>query len=232
MQHTNNTNILILNNTINVSMLIGLVVGLVISLLVIPFFVPHSSADTEPNDSFNNAELVKEGSYRGNIDSSGYQTYKDRDFYKINVPSNYDLNIDIENKNPKGGAIITIEMYDENHILIESDDENTGKVRAGKEEFFWVENRDDEDIDVYLVISGDGDYKFTLDLDSLLERTLYYALCASPLIIVAIVVIIYLRRRNKRRAKELEESTNYYTQQMEPRPPPPPPMQPPPPRQY
>ena len=110
-------------------------------------------ADTEPNDSFDEAESVGEGTFSGNV-AYGLLV-EDIDYYKISVPAYKSVFISGESG---ADASISMTLYDWNR-----ESKDYASMNNGERSTLFFDGKSSSAYTVYLKINGDGEYTFTVE---------------------------------------------------------------------
>lgn len=135
---------------------------LVISAIFLSAILVYSKhivrADTEPNDSFAQAELITPGTYSGTVDeSSDYD-----DYYKIVVSAGQTINANVT---PAASLQVWFGLYDPTQTEVKSDAPNMGVMA----EFSWTTNSAQASYTYYILVeasSGSGAYTLNVSLIS------------------------------------------------------------------
>jgi hypothetical protein len=155
-------------------------------------------ADTEPNNSLMEAEVIGEGTFTGNV-STPLTAAADVDYYMISVPKDKDIEVTIT-KTDAGTGMIDVESYDHDKsglgvfgiwMLLETQ----GETQTDS----WY-NSDDSAQNIYIEISGDGDYTMTIEftdktseaVEGFLQACCFGTLGIILIFILGIVGIIIL----------------------------------------
>jgi len=179
-----------------------LLIFTLILLLCSLLFTPIFSAETEPNDSFSSAQEIEDGIYYGSVSSPGLGNDEDDDYYLIMVPSGWDLRVTLECTGPDYGSQVNIRQYDENRLIETDDDAIDMDIVSGDSETMEWYNADTSDQDVYLFLTGDGDYTLTIETEEFLDPWIAIAICMIfilVILVVIIVIIVVILKKKKRR---------------------------------
>ena len=123
---------------------------LLFSLIVPSIFM--ALGDTEPNDSFDQAEQIGEGTFSGTV-SSGLIT--DDDYYKVSVPAEKSVLVTVISGS---SADISLTLYDGNRA-----EQSSAYSENGAMDYVFYDGKSTTTYTVYLYFSGDGDYNFTVE---------------------------------------------------------------------
>lgn len=206
--------------------------------LVTVFAVCEARGDKEPNNDFEHAEKIGEGTVDGEVDAAQSGQLTDVDYYKVTVPAHATLRVTLRyTGSPK---IYELRIYDSdgNNLTFSNGKERLSLYLADKVTGEW-RNSDDTDEDVYINVSGDGKYELTIEINRNNDANNYFwtgVYCLVVIIIIIVVVVIavvlYIRNRKRHQATQQyfpqyppQESQQYPPQQQNQYPPPPPPQQ-------
>ncbi len=162
--------------------------------------LPIGLADSEPNDSLMDPETIGEGTVTGTV-YYGFLTDDDVDFYRISVPSKKDIEV-TATMTSSGDGTITINSYDHDrqelgifYIWMYLD--APGETDTGS----WY-NGESSAQNLYLEVSGDGDYEITIEFtdDTSDATTALAGICflgtagmiCIPIVFIIIVIVVII----------------------------------------
>lgn len=180
---------------------------LILGVLLGTIFIGTVLAETEPNNSLDNAEIISAGTFEGSV---YYDIYagNDEDFYQISVPAKTEVTVTV--KKMGGEYAIYVSSYDEyksemgmiDGITMMLDDTGETDTQA------FTNDADSEKI-FYLGFEGDGEYMCTVELgdagsdddaiphgeadDSSCGSTM--VLCVFGILISIVIVAGFIKRR-------------------------------------
>ena len=111
-------------------------------------------ADNEPNDSFDEAESIGEGTFSGNVDSYAIINPDTADYYKITVSAYKALLINVT---CSSDSSISYTLYNGNKQEIDYT-----YVENGETSILWFDGKSKQEYTAYLKVEGSGDYTFTV----------------------------------------------------------------------
>ena len=192
--------------------------------------LPIGLADSEPNDSLMAPETIGEGTVTGTVAYNLF-TDNDVDFYRISVPSKKDIEV-TATMTSSGDGTITITSYDHDKqelgiFSIWMYLDAPGETDTGS----WY-NGEGSAQNIYLEVSGDGDYEITIEFtDATSDATTALAgicflgtagmICAPLMfiIIIVIVIILLVKRSKKKKAQAQQQYAQPPVQQQYAQPP-------------
>lgn len=182
-----------------------------------------SSADNEPNNSFEDAETISEGTHSGKVEFKLYYEgiyegpdIDDPDFYKIEVPEERDLVITAM-KTGSEDDLVFVKLHDDDgdDLSFANRLKLTGVNTSHSYQWYNDKGRDTT---VFINVSGDGSYTFTvefttetIDEQNFFERLdlaiFIYIMCGGLIIAVfaAVLLVIYLKWKKNNEAENKRE---------------------------
>ncbi len=127
-------------------------VGLALALLTFLSATTVVLADSDTNDSFDAAEAVGEGTFTGTV-SSGLLT--DEDYYVVSVPAERSVLVTL---NSDAGDSVDVTLYDGNRAEQDYDWSDSGTLA-----YVFYDGGSSDTYTIYLLLSGDGGYTFTVE---------------------------------------------------------------------
>ena len=131
------------------------IMGISIALLLsITLFSITTFADNEPNDSFDEAESIGEGTFSGSVDSYALINPDTADYYKITVPAYKAVLISVT---CGSDSTISYTLYDGNRQEVD-----WAYVENGEASTLWFDGKNKQNYIAYLKVEDTGDYTFTV----------------------------------------------------------------------
>lgn len=167
------------------------------------FALPLASAESEPNDDFASAEMTGEVTVTGSVNAT------DTDFFRFTIPSEKDLVMTLK-KTDSGAGTISTTTYDDSQMeLFFSGISITASVQGVEKEESYYNGASTEEV-IYIEITGDGEYEFTVeytdDTQEAVEGFLQACgvatllmICGPILLIIIIIVIIVIIVKKKKK---------------------------------
>ena len=132
-----------------------IVIGIIVIFLLIMLLPSYVLADNEPNDSFDEAESIGEGTFSGSVDSYAIINPDTADYYKITVPAYKALLIDVT---CGSNSSISYTLYDGNRQEVDYT-----YVENSETSVLWFDGKSNQQYTAYLKIEDTGDYTFTVE---------------------------------------------------------------------
>jgi len=132
-------------------------------LLQLSTLVPAIS-ESEPNDSFNEAQVISEGTITGEVHTD-YVNGDDEDYYSFNIPLDSEVKITIE-KLDSGDHYISFQCYDENRESLSMFSSVSVEGERDNDTYY---NSDTNSKLIFIKVSGNGSYALSLEINEIVR---------------------------------------------------------------
>ncbi|MCU0798952.1 MAG: hypothetical protein MUC62_04705 [Candidatus Thermoplasmatota archaeon] len=141
--------------------------------------------EEEPNDSFEDADRIWEGTTTGNVSISN--TGNDTDFFAVSIPGHQTVRLSID-RDPGNGMSVFVSVFDRDGNL-NSDLFILGDFLKNFRSDEWV-NRADDPKDLIIRLSGEGSY--TLKVEFIFVLSNFVDSYVNPLAVIGVMIVLII----------------------------------------
>lgn len=157
-------------------------IGIIALLCIVSMIALTAAAESEPNNSLTDAQVIDEGTYTGEV-RYNLLSDDDEDYFKVSIPADTKMDVKIE-KTDDGDGMLFVSGYDSSR----QQDYSVSMMLSGngEREIDYVNNYEDSSVDYYIGITGDADY----DMEIVFIKDEGGGLCcASSMAIVGALIV-------------------------------------------